>query len=163
MVEVLFYHLERDPLEKVLPQLVEKSLARNWRCVIKGGSAERLDAIDALLWTFREDSFLAHGKAGGPHDARQPVLLTLSDQVPNGAAVMFAVDGAELPDVRRFERTVYMFDGADAVAVDRARTAWVEVRKRCAGLQAHDHRDNAVDITQTYWQQDSAGRWQKRG
>src|SRR4029079_4217364 len=65
--EVLFYHLEQQTLEKVLPTLVEKTLKRGWRAVVQAGSHERLAAIDLALWTFKEDSFLAHGKAKAGH------------------------------------------------------------------------------------------------
>ena len=61
MTEILFYHLQRQPLERVLPALLEKSLERGWRVVVQGSSEERLEALDAQLWTFRDDSFLPHG------------------------------------------------------------------------------------------------------
>lgn len=64
--EILFYHLERQSLESALPLLVEKSLERGWRVVVRAGSAERLDAIDTALWTYREDSFLPHGATARP-------------------------------------------------------------------------------------------------
>ena len=54
MTEVLFYHLLRQPLETVLPTLLEKSLARGWRVVVEAASAERVEALDAHLWTFRD-------------------------------------------------------------------------------------------------------------
>ncbi|HXL69192.1 MAG TPA: DNA polymerase III subunit chi, partial [Xanthobacteraceae bacterium] len=60
MTEVHFYHLQRQPLEKALPQLIEKCIERGWRCVVQAASDERLDALDSLLWTYRDDSFLAH-------------------------------------------------------------------------------------------------------
>src|SRR5262245_34033420 len=53
MTEVLFYHLEHQPLERVLPALVERTLERKWRAVIQVGSEERLEALDTLLWTYR--------------------------------------------------------------------------------------------------------------
>ena len=35
MTEVLFYHLQRQPLEAVLPTLLEKSLERGWRALVR--------------------------------------------------------------------------------------------------------------------------------
>jgi len=61
MTEILFYHLQRHPLERVLPALVEKSLERGWRVVVQAASEERVEALDAHLWIFRDDSFLPHG------------------------------------------------------------------------------------------------------
>ena len=44
MTEVLFYHLERQPLERVLPNLLERTLERGWRAVVQCGDPERLEA-----------------------------------------------------------------------------------------------------------------------
>ena len=60
MTEVLFYHLQNMSLENVLPPLLEKSLERGWRVVVQSTSQERADALDAHLWTYRDDLFLPH-------------------------------------------------------------------------------------------------------
>lgn len=146
--EVLFYHLEQQGLEKVLPSLVEKTLERGWRAVVQAGSAERLAAIDLALWTYKEDSFLAHGAAKDGHAAEQPVYLTTGPETPNGAGVRFLVDGAEAETFSGFVRIVYMFDGNDADAVAKARAQWTAAKG--AGCPV------------TYWQQSAAGKWEKK-
>jgi len=149
MSDVLFYHLERQPLERVLPQLLEKSGERGWRAVVQATSPERLAALDTLLWTYRDDSFLAHGTAGDGGGADQPVYLTCEDDNPNGADVRFLVDGADCTDLASYKRVVFMFDGHDEAAVTRAREQW----KRAYG------KGCAV----TYWQQNDRGQWENRG
>ena len=146
--EALFYHLERQPLEQVLPQLLEKTLERGWRAVVQAGSAERLDAIDQQLWTFREDSFLAHGTAKDGSPQRQPIFLTLDETNPNGAVVRFLVDGAEPADITGLTRVVLMFDGRDETAVTAARQHWKTLK--------------ANGCSVTYWQQTAAGKWEKK-
>ena len=94
--EMLFYHLEHQPLDRILPNLVEKTVERGWRAVVQAGTAERLEAIDTLLWTFREDSFIPHGTAKEGTPAEQPVFLTTTEENPNAAAVRFLVDGATI-------------------------------------------------------------------
>ena len=148
MTEVLFYHLEHRPLERVLPQLVERTLARGWRAVVQAGSEERVAALDTLLWTYAEDSFLPHGTQRDGNAAEQPVYLTAGEANPNGAAVRFLVDGAEIGELIGYARIVYLFDGHDADAVARARAQWKAARD--AGCEA------------TYWQQSPEGRWEKR-
>src|SRR5919205_246230 len=61
MTEVWFYHLQGQPLERVLPNLLERSLERGWRIVVQAASDERVEALDAHLWTYRDDAFLPHG------------------------------------------------------------------------------------------------------
>jgi DNA polymerase-3 subunit chi len=146
--EVLFYHLEQQTLEKVLPNLVEKTLERGWRAVVQAGSQERLAAIDLALWTYKEDSFLAHGSAKDGFAAEQPVYLTTTGETPNGAGVRFLVDGAQAEAFSGFVRLVYMFDGNDADAVAAARTQWTAAKG--AGCPV------------TYWQQSPAGKWERK-
>jgi DNA polymerase-3 subunit chi len=150
MTEILFYHLQRHPLERVLPALVEKSLERGWRVVVQAASEERVEALDAHLWIFRDDSFLPHGTWREAEAAEQPVLLTVHDSNPNGAAVRFLVDGAPVPvDAAGYERIVLLVDGNDPEAVAAARTRWSEGKAK--GFEV------------TYWQADENGRWQRKG
>jgi DNA polymerase-3 subunit chi len=148
MTEVLFYHLQNQPLERVLPELLEKSLERGWRVVVQLGSEERRDALDAHLWTYRDEGFLPHGTVKDGHAAMQPVWLTVDDENPNGANVRFLADGAEANDVAPYQRVVILFDGNDPDAVDRARASWTKIK--AAGHDA------------TYWQQSERGRWEKK-
>jgi DNA polymerase-3 subunit chi len=149
MTEILFYHLQNRPLEQVLPALLEKSLERGWRVVVQGASDERIEALDAHLWTYREDSFLPHGTFRDSETAAQPILLTVKDDNPNGATVRFLIDGAAMPkDAATYQRLVLMFDGGDADAVAAARERWREVK--AAGFDA------------TYWQPDENGSWQRK-
>lgn len=145
MGEVYFYHLTRTPLERTLPVLLEKALGAGWRVAVRGTDAERLDWLDERLW--QGDSFLPHGRAGGPHDAAQPILLT-DGVASNGATCVMAVDGAVIsPDeVPSLERACILFDGNDPGAVEVARGQWRSLTE--AGVAAQ------------YWSQES-GTWAK--
>jgi DNA polymerase III subunit chi len=146
--EVLFYHLEHQPLDRVLPSLLERTLERGWRAVVQVGSDERLAALDQSLWTYQEDSFLPHGTAQLGHAELQPVYLTTGDDVPNGAGVRFLVDGARCARFTGLVRIVYLFDGNDAEAVAVARAEWKAAKAAGCGV--------------TYWQQSESGRWEKK-
>ena len=148
MAEILFYHLQRQPLEQVLPGLLAKCLERNWRAVVQFGSEERRDAVDSQLWTYRDDGFLPHGTMKDGNAGLQPVWLTTDDDNPNGATVRFLADGAITQDYSGYARIVLLFDGNDPDAVDRARSQW-----NAAKSGGHDA---------TYWQQSERGRWEKQ-
>jgi len=152
VTETLFYHLERRALEDVLPGLVEKSLERGWRAVIKTESSERSDALDNLLWTYDDSSFLAHAQSGDGDPRRQPVLITVEDENPNGAQILFCVGGAEPSDwtsLSALARVVMLFDGRDQTFVDRARAAWKKAK------------DAGHDVT--YWKESPSGKFEKQG
>lgn len=132
----------------MLPLLLEKSLERGWRAVVETSSRERASALDAMLWTFRDDSFLPHGISGEATDPDQPVLITADEANANGAQVRFFVDRAVPQTGEGYQRIVYLFSGHDPDAVGEAREAWKALRD-----------GNEL----TYWQQDENGRWVKRG
>jgi DNA polymerase III subunit chi len=148
VTEVYFYHLERRTLEEVLPTLLERSLERGWRAAVQAASEERVEALDTLLWTYREESFLPHGTRRDGKPEQQPVFLTSTEENPNSATVRFLVDGAEVADVTAYARVVYLFDGRDGSAVEKARAQWKLAR------------DAGCDVT--YWQQSPEGAWQKK-
>ncbi|MEQ3626656.1 MAG: DNA polymerase III subunit chi [Celeribacter sp.] len=150
MGNALFYHLTQGPLERTLPMLLEKSLERNWRVLLRGGDPARLQQLDLTLWQ-GDDSFLPHGLAGGDHDADQPVLLGGEDAQPatNAAACLICVDGAAVTpeEVNALDRVCILFDGRDEAATAQARQQW----KLLTG---------AGCIAQ-YWSEET-GRWQMK-
>ncbi|QPC87328.1 DNA polymerase III subunit chi [Mesorhizobium sp. NBSH29] len=148
MAEVLFYHLTESTLYDALPGLVERSLQRGWKAVVQTGTEERRDALDTHFWTFRDDGFLAHATDQDPYPEEQPVLLTIADGSPNGAEIRFLVDGAEPPDLKSYERAVFMFDGHDATQLEAARRHWKVMK-----TAGHDV---------TYWQQTPEKRWERK-
>ncbi len=97
MTDILFYHLTETRLEDALPPLIDKSVERGWRVAVQTREPARRDALDAHLWTFREESFLPHGTDQADFAENQPVLLTVTSDNANAATVRFIVDGAEPP------------------------------------------------------------------
>ena len=148
MTEILFYHLTGQTLEQVLPPLIVRSLERGWRVVVQASSDERIEALDAHLWTWRDDAFLPHGTWRDGEAAEQPVLLTVNAENPNGAAIRFLLEGAALPaDPAAYERLVLVFDGDDPEAVESARARWQKAK--------------ADGFEVTYWRADQDGRWRR--
>lgn len=148
MAEVLFYHLERQTLEDVLPTLLERTLARGWRAVVEVRDRDRRDALDRHLWVYRDASFLPHGT---PDDnaAEHPIVLTTGPDNPNGASVRFLADSAEPTMVDSYARVVLLFSADDPDAVAAARRHWTPLKD--AGHQV------------TYWRQSASGAWERKG
>ncbi len=148
MTEIAFYHLEKSPLEGVLPKLLEKTLAAGKRALVLAGSESRVEALAGLLWTYEQASWLAHGTAqdGTPED--QPVWLATDDDNPNAAQFLFLTDGAQSGRVDEFERCFELFDGRDGAALDAARARWKA------------YADAGHDLT--YWRQTTSGGWEKQ-
>lgn len=148
MGNALFYHLTRSPAEALLPVLIGKSLQAGWRVELRGTDRERLSRLDERLWL--GEGFLPHGLAGGPYDARQPVLLTVPGQAAaNAASCLMVLDGAEVDPAEpaQLQRTCILFDGNDGTATERARDQWRSL--------------TAAGVTAEYWSE-SGGGWERK-
>ncbi len=147
-MELLFYHLERAPLEWVLPDLLSKSLEKGWRAVVETTEPARIVALDGMLWTYSDESFLPHGTIGDENAADQQVLITDQPGNDNKADIRFFIDGGDVTAHEGYERLVYIFNGNDEDVLNKAREQWKLAK--AAGLEA------------TYWQQSPEGRWEKK-
>lgn len=151
-MEVLFYCLERKSLEDVLPGLLERTCERGWRAIVRLDSPERMNALDLHLWTYSDQSFLAHGTPETGFASLQPVYLTTGDENPNGAKVLF-LTGAGVPTewpVARFqniERVVVLFDGLNPEQRNAAYASWQKA--------ADGGRVTA------FWRQNPSGKWEQ--
>lgn len=148
MGKALFYHLTRSPAEDLLPVLLSKALGAGWRVELRATTPDRLTRLDQHLW--QGDGFLPHGPAGTPHDARQPVLLTLPGQTAqNAPACLMTVEGAPLDpsEIAPLERACILFDGGDSAAMATARDQWRQL--------------TAAGIESEYWSEES-GRWERK-
>jgi DNA polymerase III subunit chi len=153
MTEVWFYHLQRQPLERVLPNLIEKSLEKGWRVAVQARSEERLDALDSWLWTYSDESFLAHGRARDGDFGLQPVYLTVGPENPNGAAFRVFIEGAKMAPAlveagAAYARAVALFDGSNEDELALARAQWKELKD--------------LGFALAYWQQGANGRWESK-
>ena len=145
--EVGFYHLTRSTLDDALPALLEKAVGQGLRLVLVSRSPDLLEHLDRWLWSYRPDSFLAHGTAATGFADRQPIYLADLVTNPNSASVLVTVDGLMPEPDAPFTRLVDLFDGGDEMAVAAARDRWRTWRERGAKI--------------VYWQQGAEGGWTK--
>jgi len=152
MTEIGFYHLTRTPLEQALPKLLGRVLAGGGRAMVLLASSERLEALDAALWTVGDPDWLPHGTPRTGHADYQPIWLTIEDAgeagAPNGARFLFLLEGTSSARLDAFDRVLDLFDGGDEEAVAAARQRWKAAK--------------AAGHLLTYWQQGPRG-WEKAG
>lgn len=145
--DIRFYHLTTSPLERALPQLLEKAAGAGFRVVVKAGSDEAVEKLNTLLWAYAPDSFLPHGSAADGRPAEQPVWLTAQDENPNSATLLAVTDGST-PALEGYARLLDLFDGSDEAAVQAARLRWKAYKDAGHELQ--------------YWQQTESGGWTQK-
>ena len=142
-----FYHLEASTLEGVLPGLLEKTLEKGWRALVKLPEA-KLAELDSFLWTFREDAFLPHGRDDEPQAELQPILLSATTESAKGFDAVFLLDGASIEDMEGVSRAMVMINGRSQEDITRERGRWKALK------------DVGADLA--YYQQDDRGRWEKK-
>jgi DNA polymerase-3 subunit chi len=141
--DIGFYHLTRNDAAGSLPALLARTLAAGERALVWCPDQVLVAALDDALW---KPEWLPHGTAATPHPDWQPVYLTAHGENPAGAAFLFLVDAAELPDVAPFKRVFDLFDGNLDDAVAAARGRWKAAK--------------AAGYALTYWRQTESG-WEK--
>lgn len=140
-MQVDFYQLSRDPAEIAVAQIGAKTIEAGKRMLVVSSDDGQLARISDALWA-ANDRFLAHGLAGGPHQERQPILLSDQPDPANGATFIALADGQWRDAARTFERAFLLFDGA---TIETARATW-------RSLDATD------GVERRYWKQED-GRW----
>ena len=148
MTRVAFYHLERSSLEQALPQLLEKTVNSGKRALVLAGSEDRVEALNAHLWTYHQDSWLPHGSNKDGDPLEQSIWLSVTDENSNNAEFLFLTDGVESTQIDDFERCFILFDGTVEAAVFAARSGWKK------------YKDAGYELT--YWQQSTSGSWEKK-
>ncbi len=143
-MRVDFYQLSESPVETALPALAVKMREAGAKVVVVSADAAQLARIGDALWA-PKGTFLANGPAGGPHDARQPILLADSLEAANGATYLALADGQWRDGAESFERVFLLFD---ETSIENARQTWRSL-------------DGNEEATRNYWQQ-TGGRWERK-
>ncbi len=142
-MRVDFYQLSSDPAEVAIRKIATKASETGERMLVVSGDDAQLMRIGEALWA-ADGSFLAHGLAGGPHQDRQPILLSDRADPANGARLIALADGIWRDEALGFDRALLMFDSA---TLEAARATWRAL-------------DTAEGVERAYWRQDG-GRWIK--
>jgi DNA polymerase-3 subunit chi len=111
LTRIDFYVLASAPplgRERVACRLADKAFQHDQKLYIHAESDAQAGELDALLWTFRQQSFVPHGRVGagdaavlighgdGGPPAECPLLINLDTRVPDG--------------FERFERVMEIID-----------------------------------------------------
>lgn len=147
-MEYWFYHLEHTSLEAALPTLLEKSLANDWRVRIQFADAQAISKMDRYLWSYKDDSFLPHGRDDQPGAGDHPILLTLQASEAT-EDVVFLIGSAQPSALTGVKRCITMVDSRDEAGRAIARERWANAKKQEANV--------------SYWKQNDHGKWVKQG
>lgn len=146
-MEYWFYHLEASTVEGILPGLLEKTRQKGWRALVKLPESQ-LTAMDDYLWSYKDDSFLPHGRDDEPMSEQQPITLSATAASAEGHQAVFLLGGTEIADMTGVERAMVMINGRSQEDVQRERARWKALKDTEAAL--------------SYYQQNDRGGWEKK-
>ena len=148
-MRVDFYHLEKVPLDKALPTILQKAYEAGSKVLIKTDLAEQADELNTLLWTYQADSFLPHGCEKDGFSDKQPIFITHKDDFnPNNASLCVCVHNVPVPLDKSFDRVLYFFNGLNQDSLDKARAEWQRVSQ--------------AGVDRFYWKQSENGKWENK-
>jgi DNA polymerase IIIc chi subunit len=166
-MDIIFYILKCQNLEKVFPKLLEKLYEQllkdtNKKAAILFESKEACIKFDQLLWTFSTDAFVPH--------LTQDIIesnpsLSLKDKVPiifydnnyenlNNYDVVVVTSGIQID---KFPKT-RLIDIVDLTnVIDQSSVVLGDIKKR------YDFYKSKVkeEATLSIWQQEQDGQWKK--
>jgi DNA polymerase-3 subunit chi len=154
MVEHWFYHLQQSALEPVLADILEKCQGKKWDCCVcigphNGDMQEQIDKLDRYLWSYKDNSFLAHGREDEPMAEHQTILLSTQGVPDQHYDVVILVAGAPLDNIgfvsNPVTRCITILDGQNDQDRSIARKRWQDAK--------------AKNLAVRYWKQDEWGKW----
>lgn len=141
MTRVDFYILpEAEDIGPVLLvcRLCDKASSEGHKVHVHAPDAMLAGEIDASLWSFRQGSFIAHERAGGPEAPSPLAAVTIGDGPPPASHQDILINLAdEVPSFfSRCQRVLEIVTG-DAEARARSRERFRYYRERGYTLQSH--------------------------
>ena len=115
-------------------RIAEKAVGLGHRVFVHAGEPERARALDELLWTFRDGSFLPHAIAGSDDDV--PVTIGTGEEPAAPAYLLINLADAVPAFFTRFERVAELVNDEPAVR-DAGRERFRFYRDRGYSLRTH--------------------------
>ena len=173
MAEFRFYCVSRGRTSRVLRVMLEKTLERGERSVVRLSSVRREEELDIFLWMDPAAGFLPHGRVGKLRGSEedfteeQPILLTTkTEEIKNGARVLFhwqeGNEGGDTDmdmgidiggDGERFDLCCFLYEDGDVDAGVIAEGLWGRL-----GVMGGNENKNKIG----FWYQEGGG-WRRRG
>lgn len=139
-MRVDFYLLsnnEVNAVQNLACRLVEKAYLRGHRIFVLCKNQQEAEAIDELLWTFKDDSFIPHNLQGEGPEPPPPVQIGFN-QEPRGFNDILINLTDDIPSFHmRFKRVLELVS-ADENAKTISRNHYREYRSK--GCQLHLHQ-----------------------
>ena len=122
MVMVRFAKLERQEKARLLCQLADEHYTSGRRVLICLQDDNQAIALDRFMWTWDKGAFLPHALYNGSVDClEEPIVISLSEENPNGATVLIMGTPCQNEFIRRFDLAIDFAEVYDKQLAEQAR------------------------------------------
>ena len=139
MTRIDFYILDypgHDAGQQFACRLAEKAWRKGHRVHIHTGNPALSQQLDALLWTFRELSFVPHSLSPAEQAADSPIHIGHDEQGVQSDDVLINLAGEVPHFFSRFKRVAELI-GTDETERQQGRQRYIFYRDRGYPLQSH--------------------------
>lgn len=142
MSRVDFYILpDGTSIDRFACSIASKAWSKGNRVHIHTQSEEMTSAMDKLLWTFRDISFVPHEIFDGNSNDETPVTIGFGNSFPETSQVMINL-GNEIPDfANSFDRVIEIVGGNEANK-QNARQRYRQYKEN--DCEIHDHKIDSL-------------------
>ena len=142
MAQVDFYVLpENGKQEHFVCALIQKAWKQGNNVFINTASEAEAAALDNMLWTFKDISFLPHCLAADDNAKNTPIVIghnnQLNAQIPEHTAIMINLTDQIPQDMSKVERILEIVAGSESER-QQARKRYAEYRDQ--GHELHNHK-----------------------
>lgn len=145
-MKIDFYVLDGAGGQKSLHfacKLVEKNVMENKSVFINAASREEAERVDALLWTFRDDSFVPHQLDGAAADFAVPVCIGSGNAPQTDADILLNLS-VDIPAFYQRFKHIIEIVFSDPVVQQSARVRYKHYRDQ--GCEINTIKLNANEL-----------------
>lgn len=130
-MEINFYGVRQDDIQKVVAVLLEKSYLLGKKSSLLVSSKEEADFLNSKLWSVA--MWLPHCLEGEQREEDYPIVIHINNEekvinVKNEASFLFVFESAKHYDLEKFEKIYVIFDLKNDFSVKNNRARWKELQ-----------------------------------
>jgi len=125
MTVVIFVEVTASRMEMLACELAEHTYAQGDRLQIIAIDEEQAARLDDLLWTYKPDNFVPHGRwKGMDSESDQPVIITTRKEPVPGTTSLLTMDYCPVKIIRQFSKVIHVVVVDNQERLEASRRYW---------------------------------------
>jgi DNA polymerase-3 subunit chi len=125
MTEVVFVEVTASQIETRACEIAEHTYAQGERLQIIALDEEQAARLDDLLWTYKPDNFVPHGRwKSMDSESDHPVVITTRKERVPGIASLLTMDYCPVKMVQQFSKVIHVVVVDNQERLEASRRYW---------------------------------------